>query len=96
MNEQKKRLKHAQREYDQLIKKVQVIKKQNNDIKSINESMTNLIEYYYNDWLTDREEVEADYLIMCEDPIYDLITEYYDLIDDLDKTIKEIKSKLKY
>ncbi len=53
MNEQKKRLKHAQREYDQLIKKVQVIKKQNNDIKSINESMTNLIEYYYNDWLTD-------------------------------------------
>ncbi len=40
--------------------------------------------------------MEADYLIMCEDPIYDLITEYYDLIDDLDKTIKEIKSKLKY
>lgn len=95
MKKQEKRIAEYQKKYDLLNDKVNVLKEQVEELNSSKELLDDLIEYYYNDWLTDREEVESDYLIMCEDPIYDLITDYYELIDELSKSIDSIKDSLK-
>lgn len=92
IEEVKAKAEEIQSLFEEILVDNQAYKSLADDIDKKEKRLLDIMDYYYGDWINDREICPSDinYDIFSEDHIYDAIQEQYKHLEKINKGIKKI------